>query len=321
MAILTLLIGKASARTKIFRPNVSFAARLSLFLRIHCLVFLPNWALLAISVRNLPSHHRITIHAMASIKGRTYALTGAASGIGLATALELTRLGASALSISDLNESLFDNARAQITAINANIALLFTQVNATDSSALNAWIAATVEKLGALDGCVNCAGTINFATTQTKPLFLSETDETWRHVMDVNLSSVFYSMRAEVGAMIKLPKASRAIVNFSSAASLVHDPTILVYQVSKAAVASLTTTVSKDVAEFGIRVNCVSPSATKTGMALRWYESEEAAEEDMKKRGIVFLEAQEVVRVVVWLLSEESGKVSGINVPVGACAP
>ena len=121
--------------------------------------------------------------------------------------------------------------------------------------------------------------------------------------------------------MIKLPKASRAIVNFSSAASLVHDPTILVYQVSKAAVASLTTTVSKDVAEFGIRVNCVSPSATKTGMALRWYESEEAAEEDMKKRGIVFLEAQEVVRVVVWLLSEESGKVSGINVPVGACAP
>ena len=84
---------------------------------------------------------------------------------------------------------------------------------------------------------------------------------------------------------------------------------------------SLTTTISKDVAEFGIRVNCVSPSATKTGMALRWYASEAEAEADMERRGIVFLEAEEVVRVVVWLLGEECGRVSGINVPVGACAP
>lgn len=258
---------------------------------------------------------------MAIIRDKIYALTGAASGIGLATALELAHLGARAISISDINASLFESAKSQIKAVNSLVSLLFTQVDVTDSSALTAWITATVDKFGGLDGCVNCAGTINFAATQTKPLFLSETDETWRHVMDVNLSSVFYSMRAEVSAMLKLPRSPRTIVNFSSAASLVHYPTILVYQVSKAAVASLTTTVSKDVAEFGIRVNCVSPSATKTGMALRWYESEEAAEEDMRKRGIVFLEAHEVVMVVVWLLGEESGRVSGINVPVGACAP
>jgi chanoclavine-I dehydrogenase len=265
---------------------------------------------------------------MASIKGKAYALTGAGSGIGLATALELARLGAGAISISDMDASLFDAAKSQLTAISPGIKLSFTEANATDSRALNAWIEATVKQFGALDGCVNCAGTINFAPTQTKPLFLSETDETWKHVMDVNLSSVFYSMRAEVSAMLKLTPPSsttslpaRSIVNFSSAASLIHDPSILTYQVSKAAVASLTITVSKDVADFNIRVNCVSPSATKTGMALRWYESEEAAEEDMRKRGIVFLEAQEVVRVVVWLLGDESGRVSGVNIPVGACAP
>ena len=123
--------------------------------------------------------------------------------------------------------------------------------------------------------------------------------------MDVNLSSVFYSMRAEVSAMLKLPPSHRSIVNFSSAASLVHDPTILVYKISKAAVVSLRTTVSNDVAEFEIRVNCVSPSATKTGMALRWYESEQAAE---------------VVRVVLWLLGEEIGRVNGVNLLVVACA-
>lgn len=263
---------------------------------------------------------------MASIKGKTYALTGAASGIGLATAVELARLGAHAISISDMNADLFDTAREQILSSSPSIELLFTQVNATDSAALEAWISATIEKFKALDGCVNCAGTINFAATQTKPLFLAETDETWRHVMDVNLSSVFYSLRAEVRGMLTLPKPSstaqaRSIVSFSSAASLVHDPSILVYQVSKAAVASLTTTISKDVAEFGIRVNCVSPSATKTGMALRWYKDEEEAEKDMEKRGIVFLEKEEVVSVVVWLLGSESSRISGVNVPVGASAP
>jgi NAD(P)-dependent dehydrogenase (short-subunit alcohol dehydrogenase family) len=263
---------------------------------------------------------------MASISGKVYALTAAASGIGLATAVRLTTLGARAISISDMDDSLFPATSEKLLAINPNLKLTQTKVNATDSAALTAWIEDTVSQFGALDGCVNCAGTINFAITTTKPLFLSETDDTWKHVMEVNLNSVFYSLRAEVAAMIRLPKPStpaefRSIVNFSSAASLLHDPTILSYQISKAAVASLTTTISKDVADSGIRVNCVSPSATKTGMALRWYKDEAEAEADMEKRGIVFLEADEVVDVVMYLLGSESGRVSGVNVPVGASAP
>jgi NAD(P)-dependent dehydrogenase (short-subunit alcohol dehydrogenase family) len=263
---------------------------------------------------------------MASISGKSYALTAAASGIGLATAVRLATLGARAISMSDMDDSLFPSASEKLLAINPKLQLIQTKVNATDSAALTAWINDTVSQVGALDGCVNCAGTINFAATTTKPLFLSETDETWKHVMEVNLNSVFYSLRAEVAAMIKLPKPTkpsefRSIVNFSSAASLVHDPTILSYQISKAAVASLTTTISKDVADSGIRVNCVSPSATKTGMALRWYKDEAEAEADMEKRGIVFLEADEVVDVVVYLLGIESGRVSGVNVPVGASSP
>lgn len=125
---------------------------------------------------------------------------------------------------------------------------------------VNAWIKATVNTFDGLDGAVNCAGVINPATTQEPPFFLNETDESWNRVVGINLTGVLNSMRAEVKAMMSLPKAPRSIVNIASAASLFHDPTILSYCVTKAAVASLTTTVSKDLATLGIRLNAVSPS-------------------------------------------------------------
>lgn len=87
---------------------------------------------------------------MASTKDKVYALTGAASGIGLAIALELARLGARALSICDINATLFDAARGQIAAISPTIPLIFTHVDVTNSAALSSWIADTVEKFGAL---------------------------------------------------------------------------------------------------------------------------------------------------------------------------
>ena len=237
------------------------------------------------------------------------------------TCRKLATLGAKAISIADIQEDLFENAEKELKTINANIDVLTSKVDATSSSEIAKWIDNTIEKFGTLDGAVNCVGTINFAASQEAPLFLNETDESWNRVMNLNLSSVFYSMRAEVKAMIKLPKAPRSIVNLASAASLVHDPTILTYSVSKAAVASLSTTVSKDVAQFDIRVNAVSPSATKTGMALKWYKNEEEAVADMKKRGITLLEPETVANTVVWLLGEESTNISGANIPVGASPP
>lgn len=61
--------------------------------------------------------------------------------------------------------------------------------------------------------------------------------------------------------------------------------------------------------------------ATKTGMALQWYKSEEEAVADMAKRGITLLEPERVANAIVWLLGDESGDVSGVNVPIGASVP
>jgi len=258
---------------------------------------------------------------MASIAGKVFAITGGASGLGLSTCYKLASLRARALSIGDIDVNRFDEVKKKLRSINPDLQVATTRVDITSSREVNSWIQDTVGTFHELDGAVNCAGTIGVPTSQKQPLFLNETDETWNKVLGLNLTGVLYSMKAEVKAMMELPKRPRSIVNFSSAASLVHDPTIMSYNVSKVGVASLTTILSKDVAPFGIRVNAVSPSATNTGMAVKWYKDEEEAAADAKRRGINFIQQERVADAVTWLLSEDSMEVSGVNIPVGACAP
>lgn len=197
---------------------------------------------------------------MASLAGKVFALTGAASGIGFATCCRLARLKARAISIGDVNPSLFDGARKKLLAINPDLQVSTTKVDVASSLDVNAWVKDTVNTFDALDGAVNCAGVINTSANQQTPLFLNETDESWNRVVGINLTGILYSMRAEVKAMMALPTSPRSIVNIASAASLFHDPTILSYCVTKAAVANLTTTVSKELGPLGIRLNAISPS-------------------------------------------------------------
>ena len=197
---------------------------------------------------------------MASIAGKVFALTGASSGLGLATCCRLARLKARAVSIGDINPSFFDSAKKRLHSINPDLQVSTTKVDVASSIDVNAWIKDTVNTFDALDGAVNCAGIINVSANQQPPLFLNETDESWNRIVNINLTGVLYSMRAQVKAMMDLPKAPRSIVNIASAASLFHDPAIMSYCVTKHAVACLTTTVSKDLGPLGIRLNAISPS-------------------------------------------------------------
>ena len=197
---------------------------------------------------------------MASIAGKVFALSAGASGLGLSTACRLARLKARAVSIGDINPTFFESARKKLRSINPNLQVSTTKVDVASSLDVNAWIKDTVNTYDALDGAVNCAGVINMSGNQQTPLFLNETDESWKRVVDINLNGVLYSMRAQVKAMQDLPPAPRSIVNIASAASLFHDPKTLSYCVTKHAVTCLTTTVSKELGPLGIRLNAVSPS-------------------------------------------------------------
>jgi chanoclavine-I dehydrogenase len=197
---------------------------------------------------------------MASVAGKVFALTGAASGIGFHACCKLARLKARAVSIGDINPSLFDVARTKLQAINPELQVFTTKVDVASSLDVNAWIKDTVNTFDALDGAVNCAGVISTPTSQQTPHFLNESEQDWNKILGINLTGVLNCTKAEVRAMMDLPKARRSIVNIASASSLFHDPSIMSYCVTKAAVASMTTTIAKDVGHLGIRMNAVSPS-------------------------------------------------------------
>lgn len=199
------------------------------------------------------------LEIMASLSNKVFAITGGASGMGLATGLRLARANVRAICIGDFNAQTLDGARDQILAANSKTEVLTTKIDVSSSSSVQGWINDIIEKFGTLDGAVNCAGVAQKVMARKSPTILEETDETWERTIGVNLNGVFFSTRAEVQAMVKLDKAPRSIVNIASMASMVHGPDCYAYGVSKRAVASLSTSVSKDVLPFGIRVNTVSP--------------------------------------------------------------
>jgi chanoclavine-I dehydrogenase len=196
---------------------------------------------------------------MASLANKVFAITGGASGMGLATARRLAGLKARGIAIGDFNTKNFEQVRKDLLKINPEMKVLTSKLDVSSSSSVSSWITEILDTFGALDGAVNAAGVPQTVGARKAPTILEENDETWERTIGINLNGVFFSTRAQIKAMVSLPKAPRSIVNISSMASLVHGADVYAYGVSKVAVASFTTSVSKDVLSFGIRVNTVSP--------------------------------------------------------------
>lgn len=116
------------------------------------------------------------------------AITGAASGIGLAVAKLLASRRAQ-LSLADMNKAGLEDALKSLTGDGH----IITQVDVRDSQEVNAWIEKTVSVFGKLDGAVNMAGVFTHGTC-----LRDETDETWDFIMGVNARGVFNCLRAEL---------------------------------------------------------------------------------------------------------------------------
>ena len=211
-----------------------------------------------------------------NFEGKVAFITGAASGIGLATAKAFAAEGASVIGVDLSAESLareFD-AIPRSTGIALDI---------SDSSAVNDAFAAVEAKFGRLDAVINAAG-VNAPTkaandkmveTNVRSFraardgekffaeYLSETsDEDFRRVMEVNLFGQFYVIRAAAPLLKKT--GGGAIVNVSSAAALVGVTMPLYYPASKAGILGLTRGAAAELAPFNIRVNAIAPGAVDT---------------------------------------------------------
>lgn len=190
------------------------------------------------------------------LTGLTALVTGGGGGFGRAIGLRLAAAGA-ALAIVDRDK---DAAQATVDAIRSGggTAEVFI-VDLTDADAVHETVQSVEVTFGGLDIAVNNAGIGGEMTPLADyPL------DAWRQVIDVNLNSVFYCLRAELEMMVSAGRGG-SIINTASIMSTVAMPTISAYVASKHAVLGLTRAAAVEYGPQGIRVNAVGPSFSRVG--------------------------------------------------------
>jgi 3-oxoacyl-[acyl-carrier protein] reductase len=225
------------------------------------------------------------------LKGRNAVVTGGAAGIGFAIAQRLAASGAR-VSLWDRDEKALAEA-ARTLGAGTHTARLDVSSESQVAGARDATLAA----LGRIDALVCSAGiTGPNATTWEYPV------ADWQQVLDVNLTGVFLCNRAVVPPM-RANDYGR-IVNIASIAGKEGNPNAVAYSASKAGVISITKSLGKELAKTGIRVNCVTPAAVKTGMFAQMTQ----AHIDFMLSKIPmarFGQVEEIAAMVGWLCTEE----------------
>lgn len=240
--------------------------------------------------------------------GKVALVTGAAAGIGRATAIAFARAGAKVV-VADIEP----NGGQETVDLIVNLGGTATFVKADVSAAVDVTriVRTAVDRFGRLDFAFNNAG----IEGQQAPI-AECTEENWDRVMAVNLTSVFLCMKAEVPEMLK--SGGGAIVNCSSVAGLVGFGGIPAYTASKHGIIGLTKNVALDYATAGIRVNAVCPGVIETAMIHRFTGGNADAHAAMTSMEPVgrLGKPEEIADAVIWLCSDASSFVTGIALPV-----
>jgi 3-oxoacyl-[acyl-carrier protein] reductase len=220
--------------------------------------------------------------------GQVAAITGAASGIGLAVAQRLISEGAR-VSAWDISE----------TALNAAPAAFAHKVvmDQSDEGSVARATAQTIQQLGRIDILVVSAG-----ITGPNVRLVDYPTDAWRRVMDVNVNGVFYVNRAVVPHMVA-QKYGR-IVNVASVAGKDGNPNASAYSSSKGAVIAMTKSLGKELATTGVAVNAVTPAAVRTAI----FDQMTQAHIDFMLSKIPmgrFGTVEENAALIAWLVSRE----------------
>ena len=229
------------------------------------------------------------------LKNQVAVVTGGANGIGYSVAERLSKSGAT-VKIWDLD---FAAAQKAAAMINADA----IQCNITDWGSVQNAAKTSIEGSERIDILVNSAGIAG----PNEPI-IDYDNEAWDQIISVNLTGTYYVNKAIVPFM----KASGygRIVNIASVAGKDGNPNAGAYSASKAGVIALTKSLGKELADFNIAVNCVTPAAAKT--AIFDQMSQEHIDYMLSKipRGR-FLEMQEISSMIAWMASSENSFTTG----------
>jgi NAD(P)-dependent dehydrogenase (short-subunit alcohol dehydrogenase family) len=239
-------------------------------------------------------------------EGRTVLITGAATGIGRATALAFAAARASVV-IGDVDPRA-EGTASEITAAGGKA--VFQKTDVSDSTQVQALVARAVSEFGALDVAFNNAGLLPPTASLAE-----QTEDDWDRIMRVDVTGVFLCLKHELAQMAKAGRG--AIVNTASVAGLRADPGMAPYVAAKHAVVGLTKAAAIDYATVGIRVNAIAPGLVRTPMTERWLNDPQMRDKVLADSPIRrAADPEDIVALVLFLASDLANIITGAVYPI-----
>ncbi|POS79658.1 3-oxoacyl-(acyl-carrier-protein) reductase [Diaporthe helianthi] len=239
------------------------------------------------------------------LEGMVFAITGGASGIGLATAKSLAQKGAT-VCIADVDKAALDSASSFFTSQKHSFKASIVDVS--KRSDVESWIESIVSEFGRLDGAANVAGIIGKGHGRDAVADLD--DDEWDRIIAVNLTGIMYCLRAEVNRVVE----GGSIVNVASIHGTKGFARHAAYDASKHGVIGLTKAAAQENGPREVRVNAVAPGSIYTPLMQKHWDlsgrpptapfDEPSA---FQRHGT----AEEVANVIVFLLGPDGTFVSG----------
>lgn len=238
-----------------------------------------------------------------NFQNKVVLVTGAASGIGAATAKAFMKHGAR-LAVCDRHGA---ELKKMFEGANEDQALL-VEADVSREKDVRNFVKKSVEHFGQLDVVVNNAGIYHEGNVT------DHSYEQWSEVLRTDLDGVFLIARE---TLPELRKTKGCMINISSASGMGGDKEAPAYNAAKGAVTNLTRAMAIDDAENGVRINAICPTFTRTGLTEDMLKDKELVQEFLKRIPMKRIgEPQDIANAALLLASEEAGFITGVNLPV-----
>jgi len=240
-----------------------------------------------------------------NFKEKTVLITGAAVGIGRATAIQLVSKGANVVLV-DINEKNLSVLENELKDYKDSI--LAIKCDVSDNNGVLKAVEQAMSRFGKIDILIN-----NAALWRQFSSFVETDIDIWKKFININIMGTVYFTKAVINKMIE--NNYGRIINVASVAGVYGNATMTPYSATKGAVISFTKALAKEVAQFGITVNAVSPGSVSPADNRDIDFSEPSGLSFMGRTGT----GRENADLICFLASEEAGYISGQNIQIDGC--